>query len=485
MKGTTMREAAVVAASYRINDILAVQLSGVSKVYRLYGNPREQVADSLGLWRLFGRRRPQFKEFYALRDVNLKISRGQRVGIIGRNGAGKTTLLKLITGNFSPTVGTVSVNGNVQALMQTGLGFHPEFSGYENIRASLNYNGLTGAEFDKALEETIDFVELGDFLHQPMKTYSLGMNARVQFAAATAIRPDILIVDEILGAGDAYFSGKSSHRMQVLTSSGCTLLLVSHATAQVLQFCEDAIWLDHGQVRMTGTALDVVKAYEQYIEALTFQERSKRSDLVREPTMDMHARGGTALGSKSRDPKDYPTPNWQRDQMAPLIAPSIKAAEDVEGFLSRWPALPGLKIRRVEVCDERGETTTTVKSGQPITVEVEIEAENDGDYEWKVSILLMTLDGVDLTRHLSPQFRTRLQKGQRALASLRFPKVLLARGDFVYSAALFKHYDADDSSTAIRYDLLSRSFRLTVLPPTPSEPALFHMPSEWNEPRVL
>jgi hypothetical protein len=140
---------------------MSVHLEEVSKVYRLYGNPREQVLDSLGLNRFVPRRRRHtFQEFHALKSINLTVRRGERIGIIGRNGAGKTTLLKLITGNFLPTSGQVEVNGSVQALMQMGLGFHPEFSGYENMRAALNYNGLIGADFEEALADVIDFVEL-------------------------------------------------------------------------------------------------------------------------------------------------------------------------------------------------------------------------------------------------------------------------------------------------------------------------------------
>ena len=220
----------------------SVCMEGVTKIYHLYENPREQAIHSLGLDRLmFWRHRRTYREFGALKAIDLTVERGERLGIIGPNGAGKTTLLKLITGNFMPTSGRMEVEGSVQALMQLGTVFHPEFSGFENIRSALNYNGLAGDAFGAALDDVVDFVELGEFLHQPMKTYSTGMGARVQFAVATAIRPDILIVDEVMGAGDAYFTGKSSHRMKKLTSSGCTLLLVSPlhcASTSVLRTCD-------------------------------------------------------------------------------------------------------------------------------------------------------------------------------------------------------------------------------------------------------
>src|SRR5262245_48657046 len=155
----------------------ALRFMAVSKSYRLYDRPHERLIDQMGLNRLlFWRRRDvaSYHLFHALKGITLTIDKGERVGIIGRNGAGKTTLLKLVTENFSPSEGRVEVNGTVQALMQLGIGFHQEFSGYENIKAALHYNGLVGADFEEALKDVIDFVELGDFLHQPMKTYSLG-----------------------------------------------------------------------------------------------------------------------------------------------------------------------------------------------------------------------------------------------------------------------------------------------------------------------
>lgn len=453
---------------------VSVHLEEVTKVYRLYGNPREQVIDILGLNRFLSRRRRQtFQEFHALKDVDLTVRRGERLGIVGRNGAGKTTLLKLITGNFVPTSGRVEVNGSVQALMQMGLGLHPEFSGYENIRSSLLYNGLAGAEFEEALQDVSDFVELEEFLHQPMKTYSLGMSARVQFAAATAIRPDVLIIDEVMGAGDAYFAGKSAHRMEKLTSSGCTLLLVSHSTSQVLQFCEQAIWMEKGEIKMRGEAIEIVKAYEEFIERLARQGMEKaRQVLVSLPNEPK---------SEHHEPEDFATAEWQKERMLSLLdthgAPDVKFTNG-EG-VSRWPAEKGLKIVRVEVLDEHGAVSHTIRSGRPLDIEIEFIAEHADDFQCRFVLLIMTLDGIALTRHVSEPMHFKLAEGETACVRLHYRATQLASSEFVFSAALFKHYDLDDSSTAIRYDLLSRSFRLKILPIHLSEPAYFHHPSEW------
>ena len=148
--------------------------------------------------------------------------------------------------------------------MATGVGFHSDFTGAENIRASLLYSGLPGKEIEATIDDIVDFCELGDFLHQPVKTYSLGMRSRLQFAAATAIKPDILIIDEMLGAGDAYFTIKSNERLRKLTSSGCTVLLVTHSMSHVIQLCQRAIWINHGRILKEGEPRDVVGAYEAY-----------------------------------------------------------------------------------------------------------------------------------------------------------------------------------------------------------------------------
>jgi lipopolysaccharide transport system ATP-binding protein len=248
-----------------MSDDLAIRFEQVGKMYKVFGSRLDSALDALGL-PAFGRR--DFREFWALRDIHLELSRGGRLGIIGRNGAGKTTLLKLVTGNVTPTEGTVTVNGNVQALLETGGGLHPEFTGRENIRASLAYLGLSRSEIDDAESEIAEFTELGRFLEQPFKAYSQGMQARLSFAIATTVQPEILIVDEILGAGDAYFFARSTARMSRLIEGGAGVLLVSHALEQVARFCDRTIWLERGRIAMDGPTDEVIKAYERFIREL-------------------------------------------------------------------------------------------------------------------------------------------------------------------------------------------------------------------------
>jgi lipopolysaccharide transport system ATP-binding protein len=245
-----------------------IRLVDVGKMYKIFSSRRDNLVDAVGFGRALSRRQPRYREFWALRGIDLTVERGARIGVIGRNGAGKSTLLKLITGALALTEGTLEVNGTIQALIDAGAGFHPEFTGYENINASLTYQGFSREELATAREDIEEFTELGEFLEQPLKTYSLGMQARLAFATATAIKPEILVVDEVLGAGDAYFITKSVERMNRITSTGASMLIVSHSLAQITQLCDDAIWLERGRIVARGRSIDVVKQYERYVREL-------------------------------------------------------------------------------------------------------------------------------------------------------------------------------------------------------------------------
>lgn len=245
----------------------AIEINSIGKMYKLFDKTSDRIMDAFGIDRIkFWDKTPKYKEFWALRDVNLTVAKGERIGIIGRNGAGKSTLLKLITGNILPTEGTIRVNGKIQALMQLGTGFHPEFTGIENIRTSLSYNGISKKRALELENEIIEFSELEDYINQPIKYYSAGMYSRLAFAVSTALEPDILIIDEVLGAGDAAFTTKCAERMKKLThDTGATVLFVSHSMDSVLEICEKAILLERGCIVESGSALAVSKIYNQKI----------------------------------------------------------------------------------------------------------------------------------------------------------------------------------------------------------------------------
>lgn len=270
----------------------AIRFDGVGKMYKIFGSRRDNLLDSLGLGSLTARREGRYREFWALRGIDFELRKGERLGIIGRNGAGKSTLLKLMTGNLAPTEGSIEVRGSVQALLEIGGGLHPEFTGYENIEAALIHLGLSPRQIAGAEQEIADFTELGSFLDQPFKTYSLGMQARLSFAIATVIEPEILIIDEILGAGDAYFFGKSTARMQELIESGASVLLVSHGLDQVIRFCDETIWLDRGRIAMRGPSVEVVKAYEKFIRELEDRRLVAKNRKSRSARYDAFEREG-------------------------------------------------------------------------------------------------------------------------------------------------------------------------------------------------
>src|SRR5205809_8114175 len=246
----------------------AVSMRGVGKRYKIFQHRRDHLFDAFGFAKVLPWLRTDHEDFWALREIEFDLRKGDRIGIIGRNGAGKTTLLKLITGKLKPAAGTVEVEGDVNALLDVSGGFHSEFTGRENVRGALTYQGLSNKEIRAAEKEIAEFTDLRKFFDQPFKTYSLGMQARLTFACATVFVPDVLIVDEVLGAGDAAFYRRSTDRMRELMNSGASVLLVSHAMQQIQRFCNEAIWLERGQIVMRGSTTEVVKAYDKFTREL-------------------------------------------------------------------------------------------------------------------------------------------------------------------------------------------------------------------------
>lgn len=234
-------------------DVISVD--SLSVAYKMYSKPTDILREAI-----FGGQRHD--KFWALRDVSLKIRDGERIGIVGPNGAGKSTLLKVIAGNLTPTSGKISVNGKISSLLSMTPAWNEEANGIENIRFNLLLQGMPDKQIARAVEDIIDFTELGQFIYQPVKTYSTGMGARLSFAIATATEPDILIIDEVLGTGDGYFAAKAYQRMQEFCERGRALLFVSHSVAAVQQMCSTAIWMQHGTVRMMGDAQEVLAKYE-------------------------------------------------------------------------------------------------------------------------------------------------------------------------------------------------------------------------------
>lgn len=220
---------------------MTIKVENLSKIYKLYDKPIDRLKESMHPFK-----KKYHRDFYALKDIKFEIARGETVGIIGKNGSGKSTLLKIVAGVLSPSSGTVKVDGKVSALLELGTGFNPELNGIENIYFSGTIMGYTREAIDKKLDNILSFADIGDFIYQPLKTYSSGMFVRLAFAVATNIDPEILIIDEALAVGDMFFQAKSMTHMKKMMDSGVTVIFVSHDTGAIKSLCKQAILLDSG-----------------------------------------------------------------------------------------------------------------------------------------------------------------------------------------------------------------------------------------------
>lgn len=482
----------------------AIVFRHVTKRYRLGGGPKEQLLEAIGLRR---KNADSLREFIALDDVSFELGRGQRLGLIGRNGAGKTTLLKLISGNYRPSSGDIEVNGSVQALMTMGQGFHPDYSGRDNIKASLHYNGLSSKDVREAFDDVVDFCELGPFLDEPFKTYSSGMQSRLMFATATAIKPDVLIIDEVLGAGDAYFLAKSKQRVERIVGGGCTLLLVSHAMSQVLELCETAIWIEGGRIRETGNAFAVVKSYEEAMYGAASgsgdPSSTRRRAKAVSPALDGNALSAASSEPTSTDAADaslinaksvsdhaatarmqmpYFVPNSDDAKLPEVPASEGRAFRNVEPTgLSRWGGELGLKISGFTVSGPRGPTDKLV-SLQPAKFTIFVEIEETRRFQCTYGLAINDLQGRCMVRLFGPPDHFDGVEGMaRRVEIILNPNQL---GPGIYTIGLSIHDEASLESIAhvARYDLVNRSFSITVELPDSlsSASAGFFHTSEWN-----
>lgn len=244
---------------------VAIRLKHVSKCYQTYKKPIHRIIQAF-----LGQRRKLYAEFWALRGIDLAVSKGETVGILGKNGSGKSTLLQIIAGTLTPTDGTVDVHGRVSAILELGAGFNPEFTGVENARLNATIMGVSSAELEDRLPDIIEFSELADFINQPVKTYSSGMYVRLAFSVAINMLPEVLIIDEALAVGDVRFQRKCFRKLERLSNDGVSILFVTHATESVVAHCDRALFMEGGAVQVLGEPKNVVN---RYLESLFHQER--------------------------------------------------------------------------------------------------------------------------------------------------------------------------------------------------------------------
>ena len=276
-------------------ELPAIEIKDLVKVYKLYDRARDRVKDAFGLGR-----KQSYKLHYALNGVSLSIRKGETVGIIGTNGSGKSTILKIITGVLNPTAGEVSVNGRISALLELGAGFNQEYNGIENVYLNGTMMGFSDKEIEKKLPAILEFADIGDYVNQPVKTYSSGMFVRLAFAVAINIEPEILIVDEALSVGDVFFQAKCYHKFEEFKKMGKTIVFVSHDLSVISKYCDRVFLLNKGQLLGEGAPKEMIDAYKQVLvgqyELPANQEHAKFLEEVRQQGDDGKAKETAAAG---------------------------------------------------------------------------------------------------------------------------------------------------------------------------------------------
>ncbi|MBK8015759.1 MAG: ABC transporter ATP-binding protein [Betaproteobacteria bacterium] len=328
----------------------AIRVSGVGKCYHIYRQPRDRLLQFLS-----SGRKSLYREFWAVRNVSFDVRRGESVGIIGRNGSGKSTLLQIVCGTLTPTQGEVDVRGRVAALLELGAGFSPDFTGRENVFINGSILGLSTAELERRYEEIIDFAEIGEFVDQPIKTFSSGMVVRLAFAIQACVEPDILVVDEALAVGDERFQRKCFARIEDLKRKGTSILFVSHVAETVLSLCDRVLLLDHGQRLAMGAPLATVRAYQRLIYAPREEQESLARQMQEGDSRQSLDSPGTLSASSPQEEEAAPPSLCGFD---PDLVPTSTVSYPVQGA----------EIEDIRIVDDLGRVVNVLEPGRAYTV---------------------------------------------------------------------------------------------------------------------
>ena len=323
----------------------AIEVSDVTKVYRLYERQRDRLWETLGL-----DRKKTYKEKYALNHVSFRVKRGETVGIIGTNGSGKSTMLKLITGVLTPTAGSIRVDGRISALLELGAGFNMEYTGIENVYLNGAMIGFTKEEIDARLDDIISFADIGDYINQPVKSYSSGMFVRLAFAVAINIDPEILIVDEALSVGDVFFQSKCYRKFEEFRRAGKTILFVSHDLSAISRYCDRAILLNQGDLIYDGTPKEAIDLYKKVLVGQYEEKPAEQPEAADGEKREIQGIGSGSDLWKSR----YP------------VNPSLIEYGEKNGEIVDYALL-----------DENGLMTSNFLKGTVFTVRMKIRAHAD------------------------------------------------------------------------------------------------------------
>ena len=371
-----------------------VTVEKLSKCYNIYDQPADRLKQSVipRLQRLMGQHPKHYgREFWALKDISFEVGKGETIGIIGRNGSGKSTLLQVICGTVSPTSGIAKSHGRIAALLELGAGFNPEFSGRENVFLNAAILGFPQEIMSERMEKVLAFSELGDFLDQPVKTYSSGMYARLAFSIAIHVDPEILIVDEALAVGDARFVAKCMRRIKDIQDQGTTILFVSHDVGTVRTLCDRAIWLDKGHMVEDG---DVFPVSGRYMEFMFKDEESEEESLRKTIIAQQH----TPIDASERASQDQPcTPDGPHSERVygGMLSPTLNPEMDARP-VTHWGSRKGL-IKSAFVGNEHEHKIDVFPWGKPIKVVIEVDIPPDISRDHlSVAFSIKDLKGTDL-----------------------------------------------------------------------------------------
>ena len=326
-------------------EVPAIEVKDVVKIYKLYDKPKDRVKEALGLGR-----KQVHKLHYALNGVSLSIYRGETVGIIGTNGSGKSTILKIITGVLHPTSGEVHVDGRISALLELGAGFNQEYNGIENVYLNGTMMGFSEKEIDEKLPEILEFADIGDYVYQPVKTYSSGMFVRLAFAVAINIEPEILIVDEALSVGDVFFQAKCYHKFEEFKELGKTIVFVSHDLSSISKYCDRVFLLNKGTLLGEGTPKAMIDAYKQVLVGQYELPKDREQDSLLND-WELRQAAGQAAGARAVKAEEQASINPD------LLEYGTKQAKIVSYYLT----------------DDRGVRTTAVIKGSEFTLHMRVE----------------------------------------------------------------------------------------------------------------
>lgn len=341
-----------------------INVEHVDKVYKLYDSNKARVADTLGLTR-----KKNYKEHYALKDMSFTVEKGECVGLIGTNGSGKSTILKIITGVLSQTAGEVTVNGRISALLELGAGFNMEYTGIENIYLNGTMLGYSKEEIDEKLDDILSFADIGDFVFQPVKTYSSGMFVRLAFAVAINIDPEILIVDEALSVGDVFFQAKCYKKFEEFKEAGKTILFVSHDLGAISKYCDKAILINKGNKVAEGTPKDMIDIYKKILVGQEPVLRSK-VDMAEDVSADIS------------QPQENAGESWKSHFQ---INPNVNEYGDGRASIVDFAVL-----------DDSGNFTNAIMKGSTFTVKSKVHFNTDIENPI-FTLTFKTLKGIDVT----------------------------------------------------------------------------------------